>query len=62
MNFMRQLLQNSKLCTIRGTIGGHQVMRKLCVPTHQVTEEELQQYVENVTSTLGLQSFTVGVW
>ena len=59
MNFMRQLL---KLCTIRGTIGGHQVMRKLCGPTHQVTEEELQQYVENVTSTLGHQSFTVGVW
>ena len=62
MNFIRQLLQNSKLCTITGTIGGHQVMRKLCVPTHQVTEEELQQYVENVTSTLGHQSFTVGVW
>ena len=43
-----------KLCSTT-----HQVMRKLCSTTYQVTENELPQYVENVTRELKLQAFTV---
>lgn len=59
MNSMRLLLQNSNLCTNRSTIGAHQVMRKLCSGTHQVTEKELPLYVDNVTSLFNLHSYTV---
>ena len=60
MNFLRRLLQDSKLCTIRNSgVGARHVTSKLCFTTHQVTEKELPQYVENVTSSFDLQSFTV---
>ena len=59
--FVRRLLRSSKLCAIKSTIGGLQIMTKIWFTTHQVTEKELPQYIENVAFKFNLRSFAVSM-